>query len=534
MATAGLTACTSMFGGEPLRVRPVENVSSLTPAQSDPLYESAVTAINSREYARALDYLQQAKAQNPKNIQVLNALGVVYDKLGRFDLSARYYGQAQAVDPSSRIVAANIQYSKILQGWKGQDQAVAALETPGEKSGPAEKMAAIPPAQTVAAPAPLAMTRPATALSTHSPMITAPAIQPVGSSTVVLPIPPEIVMQEPVEKKTIMVQPEPPASIRPIVQSQGKQTVASLAHPEANSKTMAVTDAGPSEPAHLLAPPKLPAAVPTQTNSAVPDTHPVNNPTAGLSSSLRTASATGTAVAVYTSASTVTVSAPAAQPAVLPIRAASGAPVARPAEERTVAISMPQHVAPKPTSAHGLESVPPASPREKRIATALPVQSDTKPLQSTMPKLAAPVSLRTPIVSNAPVKAALAVAGNRKVLTIGKPVKLLNASGKPGGIGTISHRLAALGWTVKQFDWRMQPATTLYYPAKNLVAAKAMLRTLPFPARFTLDNDSSFAMRLVIGRDILSWKPKNSRLVALWLRGTVVASSQKPSVRGVR
>src|ERR1019366_6633559 len=101
LVAVGLTACATLFGGEPVKVRPIDMMSSLTAAQSDPLYESAATAINARDYARALDYLQEAKAREANNIKVLNALGVVYDKLGRFDLSARYYAQARAVDPNS-------------------------------------------------------------------------------------------------------------------------------------------------------------------------------------------------------------------------------------------------------------------------------------------------------------------------------------------------------------------------------------------------------------------------------------------------
>jgi hypothetical protein len=366
-------------------------------------------------------------------------------------------------------------------------------------------------------------------------MLTAPAIRPVGSEAVVLPIPPEIVANEPVEpKKTLVVRTESPASISPAVQSPEKQTVAWLVHAETAPTTVAVADAGPNELPHLPAPPKLPAVLLTQNSSAAPVVHPVNNATARLSSSFRTASATGSAIMSHPSVSTVSVPVPAGQPAVLPVHFAPITPVARPAQEQAAAMSASQRFAPKPNLPHGLATVAPVSHGETRLATALPVQSVGKPLQSTASKLAAPVALRSTGVSNAPVTAAPAMAGHRKVLTTGKPVKLLNASGNPGAIGTISHRLAALGWTVRQFDWRTQPATTLYYPAKNLVAAKAMLRTLPFPARFTVDNDSSFAMRLVIGRDILSWKPKNSRLVALWLKGAVVASSQKPSLKGVR
>ena len=105
LATAGLAACASMLGEQDLKVRPVDTRPVQAAIQHDPLYESAVSAINDRDYGRALDYLQAAKAKDPGNVKILNALGVVYDKLGRFDLSARYYTQARNVEPDSKIVA---------------------------------------------------------------------------------------------------------------------------------------------------------------------------------------------------------------------------------------------------------------------------------------------------------------------------------------------------------------------------------------------------------------------------------------------
>ncbi len=78
-------------------------------------YENAATAINGRHYALALDYLQAARTQKPDDIRVLTAFGVVYDKLGRFDLSARYYAQAATLDPKSPIVVADLDYSRKLQ-----------------------------------------------------------------------------------------------------------------------------------------------------------------------------------------------------------------------------------------------------------------------------------------------------------------------------------------------------------------------------------------------------------------------------------
>ena len=83
--------------------------------REDADYASARAAIERRDYADALDWLQSARARNPNDIRVLNAFGVVYDKLGRFDLSTRYYQQALAIDRSSEIVAHNLAYSQGLQ-----------------------------------------------------------------------------------------------------------------------------------------------------------------------------------------------------------------------------------------------------------------------------------------------------------------------------------------------------------------------------------------------------------------------------------
>jgi tetratricopeptide (TPR) repeat protein len=114
-SVTGLTACTSIFSDAgKIDVRPILQMAD-SPSDST-FYQSAVGAMNRRDYALALNYLQAARDKSPGNVQVLNAFGVIYDKLGRFDLSARYYTQANAVEPKSAIVAANMSYSRILQG----------------------------------------------------------------------------------------------------------------------------------------------------------------------------------------------------------------------------------------------------------------------------------------------------------------------------------------------------------------------------------------------------------------------------------
>ncbi len=101
----------------PLAVRPPP-----TPALSEEaLYRRAVTAIQARSFAAALADLTAARASRPDDPRVLSALGVVYDWLGRFDLSAHYYDLAEAADPGSIVVATNRRYSRMLQQHGGAD-----------------------------------------------------------------------------------------------------------------------------------------------------------------------------------------------------------------------------------------------------------------------------------------------------------------------------------------------------------------------------------------------------------------------------
>jgi len=102
----------------PLQIRPVGTSlasAEMSAQREDADYASARAAIERRDYATALDWLQAARAVNPSDVRVLNAFGVVYDKLGRFDLSERYYTQALTLDHRSEIVIHNLAYSRGLQ-----------------------------------------------------------------------------------------------------------------------------------------------------------------------------------------------------------------------------------------------------------------------------------------------------------------------------------------------------------------------------------------------------------------------------------
>jgi Flp pilus assembly protein TadD len=101
-----------------VKVRPVSSEKLTAPAPfaaEDRLYASAVRAIDERRYGEALDALQVARSARPGDPRVLTAMAVVYDKLGRFDLSDRYYDQAEKADPGSRIVALDRSYSMFLR-----------------------------------------------------------------------------------------------------------------------------------------------------------------------------------------------------------------------------------------------------------------------------------------------------------------------------------------------------------------------------------------------------------------------------------
>jgi len=99
------------------KVTPVPaNIPQRSPAAAeDALYARAVSAIDQRDYGLALDVLQLARERRANDPRVLTAMGVVYDKLGRFDLSHRYYDLAEAADPGSKVVAIDRAYSVVLQ-----------------------------------------------------------------------------------------------------------------------------------------------------------------------------------------------------------------------------------------------------------------------------------------------------------------------------------------------------------------------------------------------------------------------------------
>lgn len=151
-AALGLAACShlpefaSLLRAKPLTTRAdMSQVGS--GAAENRLYADAVKAINERNYGQAIALLQVARDAKPDDARVLTAMAVVYDKLGRFDLSDRYYAQAEKADPGSRIVAIDEKYSMILRGAaKAEESGVAMVQAPADAVAPVRIAAVSAPA----------------------------------------------------------------------------------------------------------------------------------------------------------------------------------------------------------------------------------------------------------------------------------------------------------------------------------------------------------------------------------------------------
>ncbi|MEY4254946.1 MAG: hypothetical protein RLZZ141_173 [Pseudomonadota bacterium] len=114
--SVSLAGCAGAFTPKSwVQIQPIVTKSEADPAQQHDDYNAVLRAIDLGDYATALSLLQVARAKRPDDVRIINAFGVVYDKLGRFDLSARYYAQALEMDGQSAIVANNLRYSAILQ-----------------------------------------------------------------------------------------------------------------------------------------------------------------------------------------------------------------------------------------------------------------------------------------------------------------------------------------------------------------------------------------------------------------------------------
>lgn len=66
-------------------------------------------------FGLALQQFKAALGTNPHSVRVLNAVGVTYDRLGRYDLAELYYDRALAIEPESAATLNNVGYSLLIQ-----------------------------------------------------------------------------------------------------------------------------------------------------------------------------------------------------------------------------------------------------------------------------------------------------------------------------------------------------------------------------------------------------------------------------------
>jgi Tetratricopeptide repeat/LytR cell envelope-related transcriptional attenuator len=114
----GLSACTIA----PLNIRPVNTSALESQAPSskvDLLYAQGREALVAGDLAAALELFHGARRSGPDDVRVLNGLAVIYDRLGRYDLSANYYDRARELDPNSAVLQANLALSNQMRARYG-------------------------------------------------------------------------------------------------------------------------------------------------------------------------------------------------------------------------------------------------------------------------------------------------------------------------------------------------------------------------------------------------------------------------------
>jgi tetratricopeptide (TPR) repeat protein len=98
-------------------VKPVYSINGapLPPVAADP-YVAGRAQVAAGRYGLGIEQLSLALRQEPDRVDVLNALGVAYDQIGRTDVSQRFFHKALALDPASPATLNNLARSAMRQG----------------------------------------------------------------------------------------------------------------------------------------------------------------------------------------------------------------------------------------------------------------------------------------------------------------------------------------------------------------------------------------------------------------------------------
>lgn len=479
-----------------VEARPLQIGGDRQASAADGYYSGAVAAIGRRDYAAALELLQMARARAPRDVRVFNAFGVVYDKLGRFDLSARYYSQAAALEPSSPIIAANVAYSAVLENQIAQPvEGVRLARADGELKRIAQ---------------PDLSSDPAPVVHRIVKFASAPSVAAAGPPARIDAASKRVASASP----RAMAQPsfsEPAPALNPIVAAAPAAVAANRAPVRVQAAPIRVARASPrpmaqpafSEPAPALDPVVVAAPTAIAAKGA---------PARIRAASSRLATASPTPMRQPTFTAALEPAAPTGGPHVLyPIVSAAappmaaGAPVRIDAAGRLVAAS-PRAMG-QPTFAAAPERLPAAGPpvRLALISQPAPRQAAAAPARrAPVVRLAA-----IPSASSRVVRLAAATPATRRLpLLTGNTLVVINASGRHTGGDPVVTRLARLGWSVPKAA-RLGPAqaqTSIVYPTRNAAVAQALARTLPYKVRLVSCASRCDRMRLVLGADALAWR----------------------------
>ena len=105
-----------------LDVRPVAPQGYGAADGNGSLYDLGKRQLAAGNAGLAIDAFRRALRADPTSIDSLNGLGVAYDRIGRFDLSRRYYEEALGLNPNSAMILHNLGYSLALQGRGAEGQ----------------------------------------------------------------------------------------------------------------------------------------------------------------------------------------------------------------------------------------------------------------------------------------------------------------------------------------------------------------------------------------------------------------------------
>lgn len=124
----------ALLGGCAMSQPPAVPAAASAQAEASPmereatrLYDIGKAHLATGRLGLAATSLQAARAANPGSLEILNALAATYDRLGRFDLADRYYGEALALDGRDARTLNNFGYSQLLRGQPKRAESLFAM-----------------------------------------------------------------------------------------------------------------------------------------------------------------------------------------------------------------------------------------------------------------------------------------------------------------------------------------------------------------------------------------------------------------------